>query len=78
MIYSNADQYYFISDDSNDETYTDALFDIDSNENDNTDDVGNILPNDIEMKYDIAVFISVDNNKEESSCDNNPDDDPYD
>ena len=72
-MYSAANHYYFVIDDSDDDTYVESLSDIDSNENDTDDDSENILLDRIAMEYDVATFHAT----EEQPNDNNHQDNPY-
>ena len=58
-MYSATNQYYFVTDDSDDDSYVESMSDIDPNENDTYDDFENILLDRIAMEYDIASFHAI-------------------
>lgn len=77
-MYSNVNHYYFVDDDSDEETNVDCLTDIDSGENDNSYDIENSILDELEMKHDIVVFYNTEQNKNEHfENDNNNQDDKH-
>ena len=76
-MYSAANHYYFVIDDSDDDTYVESMSDIDSNENDTYDDLENILLDRVAMEYDVATFHAPEEHRQEPPNDNNHQDTPY-
>ena len=72
-MYSGTNQYYSITNDSDEDPYVESFSDINSNENDSYDDLENRLLDRIAVEYDIAVFHAT----EEQPYDNNHPDNPY-